>query len=270
MPVWGNHDWDSDTDYLSNYKGRFDFPNSHNEDWYWFDYGNVRFIAYPEPYVNARDDWWSSVQQLMAEAQNDLDIRFIVTFGHRPAYSSGYHDGSEDVKKYLDALGDRYSKYVLNLNGHSHDYERSFPQHGVTHVTVATSGGDDLAQKGDCLWGTCSQPAWSAFRAMHLGILNLYFGPSGIQGSFVCGPAGGGENDISCTQGNVVDSFTIGSVQDSDKVPPVVSVTSPITDSSVEGTLLVSAKASDDNGVATVQFYLDGNPLAAKLATAPY
>src|SRR6266568_5894660 len=60
MPAWGNHEWDTPTnDDLRNYKGRFDFPNPQtsadapsppgpSEDWYWFDYGNVRFIAYPE------------------------------------------------------------------------------------------------------------------------------------------------------------------------------------------------------------------------------
>lgn len=270
MPIWGNHDWDGKIDYLSNYKGRFDFPNSHSEDWYWFDYGNVRFIAYPEPYGNARDDWWSSVRQIMEEAQNDPDIHFIVTFGHRPAYSSGYHDGASNVKEYLDALGDAYSKYVLNLNGHSHDYERSFPQHGVTHVTVATSGGDDLAQKGDCLWGTCSQPSWSAFRAMHLGIVKLYFGPSGIEGSFICGPAGGGENDISCTEGSVVDSFTIGKVYGIDNAPPKVTVTSPIDGTNVAGTILFSAEASDDTGMAGVQFFVDGNALSAEFTDPPY
>lgn len=61
MPVWGNHEWDRPKDDdLRNYKGRFALPNSQTspdapqprcwgKDWYWFDYGNVRFIAYPEP-----------------------------------------------------------------------------------------------------------------------------------------------------------------------------------------------------------------------------
>lgn len=270
MPIWGNHDWDSKIDYLSNYKGRFDLPNSHNEDWYWFDYGNVRFIAYPEPYGDARDTWWSSVEQIMAEAQNDPAIRFIVTFGHRPAYSSGYHDGASNVKEYLDTLGDAYSKYVLNLNGHSHDYERSFPQHGVTHITVATSGGDDLAQKNSCLWGTCSQPAWSAFRAMHLGVFKLDFGPAGIQGSFICGPPGGGDNDVTCTQGSVLDSFSIGSFSNEDVTPPTVSITTPAYGSEVAGKIDISAVASDNERVSSVQFLLDGQNLGSKMTSVPY
>src|SRR6185312_1598883 len=101
-------------------------------------------------------------------------IRFIVTFGHRPAYSSGHHGGLAMLRGFLDTLGDRYSKYALNLNGHSHNWERTYPQHGVVHVTVGT-GGSPLGEDGSCLWMTCAQPAWSAFRAMHLGPLRLRF-----------------------------------------------------------------------------------------------
>jgi hypothetical protein len=45
---------------------------------------------------------------------------------------------------------------------------------------------------------------------MHLGVVRLTFNATTIQGEFVCGPAGGGTNDIACTQGNIIDSFTIG------------------------------------------------------------
>jgi hypothetical protein len=40
-------------------------------------------------------------------------------------------------------------------------------------------------------------------------VLQLYFTATEIQGSYICGPAGGGKNDITCTPGNVVDRFTI-------------------------------------------------------------
>ena len=45
-----------------------------------------------------------------------------------------------DLAAILNAFGDRYSKYVLNLNGHSHDYERFQPIHGVTHITAGGGG----------------------------------------------------------------------------------------------------------------------------------
>jgi hypothetical protein len=35
----------------------------------------------------------------MDEAQGDPAIRFIVTFGHRPAFSSGYHPGDAGLPR---------------------------------------------------------------------------------------------------------------------------------------------------------------------------
>jgi len=221
MPVWGNHEWDVPAnDDLRNYKGRFALPNPQTspgspsvsccgEDWSWFDYGNVRFIAYPEPWTSATwTDWQTQATAIMDQAQSDPTIQFIVTFGHRPAYSSGHHPGDPTLQAILDGLGDTHSKYVLNLNGHSHDYERSFPQHGVIHLTIGV-GGATLEQDGSCLWLQCTQPSWSAFRAMRHGPLVLRFNSRSIQGQFLCGPAGGGIDDINCTPGAIVDSFTI-------------------------------------------------------------
>jgi hypothetical protein len=240
MPVWGNHEWTSPDD-LRNYKGRFDLPNPHTspgapslggsgEDWSWFDYGNVRFIAYPEPYTSASwQDWTTQATTLMDQAQADPNIRFIVTIGHRPAYSSGYHPGDTTLQGYLGALGDTHDKYVLNINGHSHDYERSFPQHGVVHVT-AGPGGADLEESGSsCIWsGGCPAPSWSAFRAMHHVSLRLVFSANEIRGEALCGPAGDSGaniNDVSCTPGTVLDSFTIGGAPVADVIRPA-----PITD----------------------------------------
>src|SRR5436190_235840 len=221
MPVWGNHEWDVPAaDDMRNYKGRFGLPNPQTspgspsvsccgEDWSWFDYGNVRFIAFPEPWTSATwTDWQTHAAALMDQAQADPAIQFIVTYGHRPAYSSGHHPGDPAIQAILDGLGDTHSKYVMNLNGHSHDYERSFPQRGVVHLTVGT-GGAALEQDGSCLWLACTQPSWSAFRAMRHGPLVLRFTNGRIQGQFLCGPAGGGIDDINCTPGAIVDSFTI-------------------------------------------------------------
>ena len=231
MPGWGNHEWDVPTaDDLRNYKGRFDLPNPQTspgspavsccgEDWYWFDYGNVRFIAYPEPWSGAWSDWKTKVAPIMSAAQSDPAIRYIVTFGHRPPYSSGHHPGDATLAGYMGTLGATYSKYVLNLCGHSHNYERTYPQSGVVHLTVGT-GGASLEQDGSCLWLTCTQPSWSAYRAMYLGSLRLRFTSTGIDGAFICGPSGGGTNDVTCTQGSVLDAFTIGAPGIVDVIPP--------------------------------------------------
>jgi parallel beta-helix repeat protein len=214
MPAWGNHEWDANADDLRNYKGRFAIPNAAGsvgapsagccgEDWGWFDAGGVRFISYPEPYASSTwPDWQSKVDAVMADAQAKPDIRYIVTFGHRPAYSTGWHPGDAALAAILDGFGDKYSKYVLNLNGHSHDYERFQPIHGVTHVT---SGGG----------GATLEPPWSStdprtvFRAMHLQHLRVDVSSGGMRVEAICGPPTS-RDDTSCTEGSVIDSFTIG------------------------------------------------------------
>ena len=137
MPAWGNHEWataaDGMADNLNNYEGRFDFPNSQTspgatdavgngpgEDWYWFDYGNVRFISFPEPMTGAWEDWVNSVQPAMAAAQSDPSIQFIIAYGHRPAWSSGAdHSGDTQLAGYFATLHGKYSKFNLVIQGHS-------------------------------------------------------------------------------------------------------------------------------------------------------
>jgi hypothetical protein len=55
-----------------------------------------------------------------------------------------------------------------------------------------------------------------------------------------------------------------------DTIPPVVSLTAPANGATVTGTTTVSASATDNTGVAGVQFLLDGAPLGAEITTAPY
>ena len=55
-----------------------------------------------------------------------------------------------------------------------------------------------------------------------------------------------------------------------DTTVPSVSVSAPVAGSTVAGTTTVTAAASDNVGVAGVQFLLDGAPLGAEDVTAPY
>ena len=55
-----------------------------------------------------------------------------------------------------------------------------------------------------------------------------------------------------------------------DTSPPTVSVTSPADNATVSGTINVAASASDDVGVAGVQFVLDGADFGSEDTTAPY
>ena len=56
----------------------------------------------------------------------------------------------------------------------------------------------------------------------------------------------------------------------SDTTPPTVSIGSPATGAVLTGTLTLSATASDNVGVTSVQFMLDGKPLGNPLTSAPY
>src|ERR1700704_1950747 len=55
-----------------------------------------------------------------------------------------------------------------------------------------------------------------------------------------------------------------------DTVPPTVSITAPAASATMSGSIPVSATASDNVGVAGVQFRLDGAPLGAEDVTSPY
>ncbi|MEN3356580.1 MAG: hypothetical protein V7637_562 [Mycobacteriales bacterium] len=55
-----------------------------------------------------------------------------------------------------------------------------------------------------------------------------------------------------------------------DGTPPAVAISSPAAGATVSGTLPVTATASDDVGVAAVQFLLDGANLGAEDTAAPY
>ncbi|HKY31067.1 MAG TPA: Ig-like domain-containing protein [Candidatus Polarisedimenticolia bacterium] len=215
MPAWGNHEDGSSADDRQNYEGRFDFPNSQDspnappaggpgEEWMWFDYGNVRFISYPEPFSGAWTDWKTKAGAIMAAAQADPAITFIVTFGHRPAYSSGSdHGGDSTLAGHMRDLKLVHSKYVLNLQGHTHHYERSDPAQTGGVLQIVTGGG------GSSLGGLSStQPSWSVYRIDHLQHVKMRVSADRIEGWAICGPPGGGAEDT-CAQDAVIDTWTV-------------------------------------------------------------
>ncbi|MFL5306774.1 MAG: hypothetical protein ACJ8F1_16275 [Polyangia bacterium] len=223
MPTWGNHEWaDPGRDDLRNYKGRFALPHAAaspgapaagccGEDWYWFDFGAVRFLIYPEPYsATTWPDWARKVEPLFKEAQASAGINFIITAGHRPAYSSGHHGSEAQLRAILDGFGKRFPKYVLNLNGHSHVYERTKPQAHVVHITAGTGGGAlEHAPNTTCLWDVCTPPPFTAYRAIHLGFLKITASADQLRIEAVCGPASPGNDDVRCVDGEILDEVVI-------------------------------------------------------------
>lgn len=55
-----------------------------------------------------------------------------------------------------------------------------------------------------------------------------------------------------------------------DTVPPTVSITTPANGALVAGTVTIAAQASDNVGVASVQYQLDGTSLGSAVTSAPY
>jgi hypothetical protein len=70
--------------------------------------------------------------------------------------------------------------------------------------------------------------------------------------------------------GNQTTSAPITVTVSNDTLPPTVTVTSPSSGAAVAGTISVTASASDNVGVAGVQFRLDGANLGAEDTAAPY
>jgi regulation of enolase protein 1 (concanavalin A-like superfamily) len=65
-------------------------------------------------------------------------------------------------------------------------------------------------------------------------------------------------------------TITGGGSPPPDTTPPTVSITAPASGATVSATASVTANASDNVGVAGVQFRLDGATLGAELTAAPY
>jgi hypothetical protein len=227
IPAWGNHDWEYDTiDDLRTYKGRFDIPNQDTitgspaisccgEDWGWFDYGNARFISLPEPWTTTtRTEWEKKVEKVFSEAQNDMSIRFIVTFGHRSAYTSTFRrsPGEIDLRIILNELHSLYPKYILDLSGHNHQSERYKLPEGITYIVNSTTG--SYYHEG---WDNLTKPAYCEFRAIHYGLLVLDFSDNLIYGKFECSENSTQkgvdymplEEKVCGSPGSIIDSFAI-------------------------------------------------------------
>jgi hypothetical protein len=245
QPVWGNHEYGrpdpglgspagTPRDSLANYKGRGFMTHGtavpldsrtrikapgcrgdgkvnscRGEDWGWFRAGGVVFISYPEIWAGALKSWRTAAAKLMAYAQADPTVDFIVTYGHRPAYSSLGANGWDPTvraalgklaKKYSPHRGNRTGKYVLNLAHHVHGLEVFKPVHGLLQVTNAGGGQGTVELR---------HPAkGSVLRFAHLGVLAGDYDAAARRLSlrWMCGPRLGTKE--TCGYGDTVWSTT--------------------------------------------------------------
>jgi beta-lactam-binding protein with PASTA domain len=111
--------------------------------------------------------------------------------------------------------------------------------------------------------------AWSAVAGTEIGSQNR---------KYISGSRRVGANQVGLiwTEGTslfdvVAISFpTTNAAPSPDVKPPAVSLTSPAAGATVAGTISISATASDNVGVAGVQFRLDGADLGVEITAAPY
>jgi hypothetical protein len=241
---WGNHEYGPPTstsppgtprDSMANYKGRLYLANPHTVpddtsgqvsapgcpsaanpavngcrggDWGYYTVGHVLIIEYPEPWSTAQTAWGPQADALMAQAEADPNVMFIVTTGHRPAYSGASSAVDPALKTVLDGLGDKYSpaarpdgKYVLNIAHHVHGGEVFAPQHGVVQITNGGGGTEESKFKA-------TAPG-SVFHTSHFEHLHVTLSGASMRVDMICGPPWPGKPTTNaCSQGGVLYSTT--------------------------------------------------------------
>jgi PKD repeat protein len=147
-PVPGNHDYWATTNYTQGFLGTpyfkiFTTPQngeaggvpSNNPAYYSYNYGNVHFVSidsYGQESVNAKKLYDTTSAQVVW-LKNDLannTQRWTVLYWHHPPYTKGSHNSDTEgdlvaIRENVLRIIERY-KVDLVLNGHSHNYERSF------------------------------------------------------------------------------------------------------------------------------------------------
>jgi len=119
------------------------------ERFYWFDFGNVRFIAIDSnhDYPLFRDVVAPWLDEVLAAAAG----RWKVVFWHEPVYTNGKYPPAEKLLRTIVPVIDKH-RVELVLNGHNHMYERTYPIRGGqvvrqgrgTVYVVTGAGGNNL------------------------------------------------------------------------------------------------------------------------------
>lgn len=140
-PAPGNHDYDSDSNGLTNtgpYFNIFAPPKfggsggvaSNTEAYYSYDVGNVHFISLDSDGVsraaNGPMATWLQADLVYAKA----NAKWTIAYWHHPPYSKGSHNSDNagattDMRANFNPLLEQYGVDLV-LTGHSHCYERSF------------------------------------------------------------------------------------------------------------------------------------------------
>jgi hypothetical protein len=129
----GNHDEDSSAE-LNSLMSHFNLT----KPYYSFDYQNIHFtVIYSSPGETSHhtikapltegSDQYEFIKNDLAKASTDPNIDWIVAVYHKFAYSSpSTLDTKNEIRNILHPLFDRYGVDLV-LQGHQHNYQRSYP-----------------------------------------------------------------------------------------------------------------------------------------------
>lgn len=191
MVCTGNHE---DQFNFTSFKSRFTNLTALNSAspggnlFYSWDYANIHFVALSSehPYLpNSQQYQWLEAD---LKAVDRRRTPFVITYTHRPMYSSNKNHGSE--QRLRDALEPLFRRYGVDLAlfGHVHAYERTCQVNAAVcadqrgyfgrkdlyvdptspvHVHVGTAG-FELNREWDN-----PQPEWSRYRETNHGFLKL-------------------------------------------------------------------------------------------------
>jgi hypothetical protein len=166
VPISGNHENDS-MDFFAN----FPIPGQGAEAQQYasFDIGNTHFVLIDDnPTANNE----ATAPAIVSWLESDLALAdadrakhpFIVTVSHRGMFSTSEHAADSDVLLTRQTFAPIFDKYHVDLvlNGHDHEYERTYPlnagnpasgapviksstSQGTTYVINAGAGADPYA-----------------------------------------------------------------------------------------------------------------------------
>ena len=140
-PAPGNHDYDSDSNALTNtgpYFNIFALPKlggsggvaSNTEAYYSYDIGNVHFIVLDSDGVSRAANGPMATWLLADLAYAKANAKWTIAYWHHPPYSKGSHNSDNagattDMRANFNPMLEQYGVDLV-LTGHSHCYERSY------------------------------------------------------------------------------------------------------------------------------------------------
>ena len=159
MTTVGNHEtyWDDDLKkYAAHYPAyatlEYKGIKSGDSGYYAYQVGNVLFIVLNSDRTSVEQRFW--LRKVVAAANLDRDIAFIVSTQHRPLYAEQYcNDVSEWMMKEAMPILSGSNKHVLNFSGHHHLYARGQVTGSACYHIISGGGVGTSVNGYEQLWG---------------------------------------------------------------------------------------------------------------------